>query len=90
MRKDKLENYIWAYIMILPLVIGITIFYILPFFQNLYFSFTNLGAFGKFEFIGLQNYKEIVKDPKMYKALKMLSHKNDVFERIEHKRSTIK
>ncbi|WP_297407550.1 carbohydrate ABC transporter permease [uncultured Cetobacterium sp.] len=70
MRKDKLENYIWAYIMILPLVIGITIFYILPFFQNLYFSFTNLGAFGKFEFIGLQNYKEIVKDPKMYKALK--------------------
>lgn len=70
MRKDKVQNYIWAYIMILPLVIGIGVFYIIPFFQNLYFSFTNLGAFGQFEFVGMENYKKIVEDPKMYKALK--------------------
>ncbi|MGL6154296.1 MAG: carbohydrate ABC transporter permease [Cetobacterium sp.] len=70
MRKDKLNNYIWAYIMIFPLVIGIGIFYIFPFFQNIYFSLTNLGAFGQYEYIGMKNYEKLISDPKMYRALK--------------------
>ncbi|SJZ63500.1 multiple sugar transport system permease protein [Cetobacterium ceti] len=70
MKKNKIENYIWAYLMIGPLVIGLGIFYIIPFFQNFYFSLTNLGAFGNYEFIGMDNYEKLIKDPKMYKALK--------------------
>ena len=70
MRKDKFQNSMWAYLMIAPLVLGIGIFYIFPFFQNLYFSLTNLGAFGQFKFIGLKNYEKLIYDPKMYQALK--------------------
>ncbi|MGX6591950.1 carbohydrate ABC transporter permease [Cetobacterium ceti] len=70
MKKNKIENYIWAYLMIGPLVIGLGIFYIIPFFQNFYFSLTNLGAFGNYEFIGMDNYEKLIRDAKMYKALK--------------------
>lgn len=70
MRKDKLQNYVWAYVMIAPLVLGLGIFYIFPFFQNFWFSLTNLGAFGQYEYIGFENYKKIFSDPKMYQALK--------------------
>lgn len=45
MRKDKLQNYMWAYLLIAPLVLGIGIFYIFPFFQNIYFSLTNPWCF---------------------------------------------
>lgn len=70
MRRDKVQNYVWAYVMIAPLVLGLGIFYIFPFFQNFWFSLTNLGAFGQYEYIGFENYKRIFSDPKMYQALK--------------------
>ena len=70
MRKDKLQNYMWAYLLIAPLVLGIGIFYIFPFFQNIYFSLTNLSAFGQFKYIGFKNYEKLIHDPKMYRALK--------------------
>src|SRR5699024_5708575 len=70
-KSSKMErsNWFWAYVMILPLVIGLGIFYIGAFFQNLYYSFTNLGSFGNYEVIGLANYKALMSDPEIPKAL---------------------
>lgn len=66
----KRENIKWGIIMISPVVIGLTIFYIIPFFQNIFYSFTNLNAFGSYQMVGLNNYKDILSDPKIYQALK--------------------
>lgn len=70
LKSKKFGDYLWAYILIAPVVLGIIIFYVIPFFQNLYFSFTDLGSFGKYEWVGLENYKKIISDPKMYRALR--------------------
>lgn len=67
MRYDEVK---WAYIFIAPLVIGLGVFYYFAFFQNVYFSFTELGSFGKAKFIGLENYRELFRDEKFYVALK--------------------
>ncbi|WP_432664270.1 sugar ABC transporter permease [Wukongibacter baidiensis] len=67
MRYDEIR---WAYVFIAPLLIGLGIFYYFAFFQNVYFSFTELGSFGKAKFIGLQNYRELFNDEKFYIALK--------------------
>ncbi|SHJ13715.1 carbohydrate ABC transporter membrane protein 1, CUT1 family [Clostridium amylolyticum] len=68
--KKKSSNYFWAYLMIAPLVIGLSIFYIIPFFSNLFISFTNMGPFGTYKFIGIENYKKILVDPNFYLAFK--------------------
>lgn len=68
--KKKLNNYLWAYLMIAPLVIGLMIFYIVPFFKSLFYSFTNMGSFGTYTEIGVGNYKKLFSDPNFYLALK--------------------
>lgn len=56
--------------MILPVLLGLIIFFIIPFFQNIFYSFTDLNSFGIWKPIGLENYKELFKDPDFYLALK--------------------
>ena len=68
--KKKYQDYFWAYLLIFPTVAGIGVFYIGAFFQNLFFSFTDLGAFGGYNFIGLENYSRIIKDPEIWLTLK--------------------
>jgi len=58
-----------ALFFLLPLVCGLGIFYFYSFFQNIYYSFTNLGSFGKPQFIGLDNYRRLFSDPKFYRSL---------------------
>lgn len=67
--KRQRSDWFWGYLMILPTVGGLAIFYIGAFFQNLYFSFTNLGSFGKYNWIGLDNYAKLLSDPEIPKAL---------------------
>ncbi|MCT4687841.1 carbohydrate ABC transporter permease [Vallitalea sp.] len=66
MRRNEL---ICAFVFISPLVIGIGIFYFFAFFQNIYYSFTDLASFGKPNFIGIDNYKVLLTDKKFYIAL---------------------
>ncbi|MCT4542625.1 MAG: sugar ABC transporter permease [Vallitalea sp.] len=66
MRRNELVS---AFIFIAPLVIGIGVFYFFAFFQNIYYSFTDLGSFGTPNFIGFDNYKELFTDKKFYIAL---------------------
>ena len=58
-----------ALFFLLPLLVGLGVFYFFAFFQNVYFSFTDLGSFGKPRFIGLENYRRLFADPKFHRSL---------------------
>ena len=60
---------LWACLFIAPLLIGLLVFYYFALFQNIYYSFTDLGPFGKPNFIGLKNYKRLLGDEKFYRSL---------------------
>lgn len=57
-----------GYLMILPLFSGLIVFYLFAFAQNVYDSFTNKSSFGVPDFIGLQNYVKLFKQPNFYTA----------------------
>lgn len=59
-----------AYLFILPMFAGLLLLYFVPFFQNILFSFRKMGTFGEGTFIGLQNYRDILKDEVFWRALK--------------------
>lgn len=61
---------LWGYFFIAPTLIGLLIFYIFPLFQTIYFSFTKWGAFGKYEWSGIENYKKLLEDPNVWLAFK--------------------
>lgn len=53
----------------LPWIIGFLAFTVYPFFGSLYFSFTSYDLFNPPQWIGLDNYKEILQDSSFYKSL---------------------
>lgn len=57
-----------GYLMIAPLMIGIAVFFVGAFFQNVYYSFTNKSSFGIPKFIGLQNYIQLFQDEAFLRA----------------------
>jgi multiple sugar transport system permease protein len=59
----------WGYLMIAPTAIGLGIFYLWPVLQTAYFSFTEWGAFGGHEWIGLENYAALIEDDEVLRAL---------------------
>lgn len=54
---------------IAPLFMGLTIFYIVPVFKTIFYSFTDLGAFGMYSKIDSSNYKKMMLDSRLHKAL---------------------
>jgi multiple sugar transport system permease protein len=58
----------WAWLMIAPMVLGLSVFYLWPLFQTLYFSFTEWGPFGGHTWSGLDNYQRLVGDPEVRRA----------------------
>ncbi len=65
----KKKDYVTAYLMILPLVLGLSIFYIYPVFRVIYDSFHKVGAFNQRKWIGMGNYIKMFKDPIMWESL---------------------
>lgn len=63
------ESRFWGYVMIAPLVLGMTIFFFIPFFQNVFYSFTDLGEFEVWTTISSDNYRYLVEDGEFYAAL---------------------
>jgi multiple sugar transport system permease protein len=59
----------WGIVMISPLLIGMIIFSFIPFFQNIFYSFTDLGNFEIWTEITLDNYIYLFSDPDFYLAL---------------------
>jgi multiple sugar transport system permease protein len=58
----------WAWLMIAPMVLGLTVFYLWPLVQTLYFSFTEWGPFGGHTWSGLTNYRRLIGDSEVGRA----------------------
>lgn len=73
--KKKVGNYkksdiIWGILLIAPSIIGLFILNVIPFFQTIFLSFNETGAFGKREWVGLDNYIRLFNDPAILQATK--------------------
>ena len=69
MTHEKLSNWLWGYGMILPLMIGLGIFYFYPVGRVIRDSLYNVGAFNRSTWAGLENYQKMMKDADMWKSL---------------------
>lgn len=72
LRKLALHNTVVAWAFILPAVLGLVFFVLLPFILALIFSFTNLrlGSPLALEFVGLTQYQRLLADAAFLQALK--------------------
>lgn len=59
--KNK-RQWIYGYLFIAPVFIGLVIFYIYPFIKNILNSFCSINNFNAAKFIGVENYKQILHD----------------------------
>lgn len=66
----KRSEAITGYVFVAPMVIGLLTFSVVPFIQNILYSFRKMGTFGEGEFIGLQNYIKLMSDETFWLALK--------------------
>lgn len=68
-KKWNIREAISAYLFIAPFLIGICVFYIYAFIQNIYISMTNKKSFGVPKFIGLANFEKLFRDKDFYEAV---------------------
>lgn len=59
-----------GYLFIAPMFLGLLIFSVVPFIQNILYSFRKMGTFGDGDFTGLKNYQDLLKDETFWLALK--------------------
>lgn len=62
MRKQKVVDYTWGYLMVAPTIIGLIILNVWPLIQTVYLSFCKLSGFGGAQFAGLSNYIKLFQD----------------------------
>ena len=58
----------WGYLMIAPTIIGLVVLNLWPFIQTLYTSFCEHLGFGRYKFIGFQNYIDVFQRPEFWRA----------------------
>ena len=61
-RVREKKDWIAAYIFIAPVTLGLLVFYIWPFIQNIWFSFNEVSKFNVATFCGLANYQKLFHD----------------------------
>ncbi len=66
----KLREMRAAYLFILPMFAGLVLFSVIPFIQNVLYSFRKMGTFGEGTFVGLKNYRDMLQDETFWLALK--------------------
>ncbi len=66
--KGETAEWGWGYFFIAPLLIGLVIFYIYPFIQSFFYSFTDINTFNQAKFVGLENYKKMLQDAELWRA----------------------
>ena len=64
------EEVLWAYLLIAPTIIGISVFALWPLAQSIYLSFTSWGAFGQVKWAGAANYARLLSDSEVLSALR--------------------
>lgn len=70
--KKKLSNwgkYKYGLLFASPWIIGLIVFYAIPLFSSIYFSFTTYSILQPGEFIGLKNYAELMNDTLFWKSV---------------------
>jgi multiple sugar transport system permease protein len=67
LRKETLI----AWLFILPSLIGLTVFVLLPSVRGLLLSFTNSDLLTRADFVGLQNYQKLVTDPQFWNSMRI-------------------
>lgn len=67
--KKRVIGSIPGWLFMLPTILGVGIFTIYPVTRSLYFSFFEYDLISVFEFVGLDNYKEVFLDPEMGKVI---------------------
>ncbi len=58
----------WGWIMVSPTIIGLIVLNLWPFVQTIYTSFCEHEGFGRYSFIGLQNYIDMFQNAEFWKA----------------------
>lgn len=69
-RRKGAQDRLWAFAMICPMGLGMLIFHVWPALRTFYFSFTEWGPFGGAEWVGWENYRELIADPAVFGALR--------------------
>ena len=64
-KKEAME----AYLFLLHFLVGVSIFNVYAFIQNIIISFTNKKSLGQAKFVGLSNYVKLLADAKFYQAI---------------------
>ena len=62
------NNVYWGYLLVLPTVLGLAVFYIYPFFENIYNSFTEISFVGTKTWVGIENYKIFFEDERIVES----------------------
>jgi multiple sugar transport system permease protein len=58
-----------GYLFIAPLFLGLIVFYLYAFAQNIFYSFNDVGVFGERTFVGIENFQELFHDPVFLRSL---------------------
>lgn len=66
--KREKKDWIAEYIFIAPVTLGLLVFYIWPFIQNIWFSFNEVSKFNVATFCGLANYQKVFRDGEVLKT----------------------
>ncbi|MFE3454248.1 carbohydrate ABC transporter permease [Nonomuraea sp. NPDC059194] len=63
------REWVWGYLLITPMALGLAVFYLWPIAQTLYLSFTESGVFGGHTWVGTANFTDLLGDEEMLGAL---------------------
>ncbi|MCY0880116.1 MAG: sugar ABC transporter permease [Firmicutes bacterium] len=67
----KRQDLIAGYLFVLPVILGILFWVLIPMVLSLYYSFTNNSIIGSYHFIGLENYKTLFQSPTFIQSLQV-------------------
>ncbi len=71
MKKNKIKNINKLALFTLPVLIPLTIFWVIPLFSSFFVSLTNWDYISdSFDFVGFKNYSRLFQEKEFYKALK--------------------
>lgn len=68
-KRSSWGKYKYGLLFASPWIIGLIVFYAIPLISSIYFSFTTYSILQPGEFIGLQNYKELMNDTLFWKSV---------------------
>ena len=67
-RPRMKSEWLWAYILVAPTIIGLIILNIYPFFQTIYMSLLKSQGLGPAKFIGLKNFEKLFADKLIWQS----------------------